>query len=311
MLRKPLWIVARHGRLCLVLGLAAGLLLPETAAALAQWLPFLVAGLLAITAFRIGHNAAFGAITDLPAGIAAVIVLQFILPLGFYLLCVALGVSHTAAGLALVLVTAAPALSGSPNLALMLGLDAGRMMQIMVLGTALFPFTVFPLLWLMPQLGDPHDVLAASFRVMTVIVLSTVAGFGTRAICLPRPTADQLKTTDGVAILAFVAIVVALMAALGPALRADPWTLLAWMIFAFAISYGLQVVGVLICGRRLAPIAGPVALGAGNRNIALFLVALPPEVVAPIMIFVGCWQMPMYLTPILLKTLYSQKAAHV
>jgi len=38
---------------------------------------------------------------------------------------------------------------------------------------------------------------------------------------------------------------------------------------------------------------------AGNRNIALFLVALPEPVMAPLLIFVGCYQIPMYLTPLL------------
>ena len=52
--------------------------------------------------------------------------------------------------------------------------------------------------------------------------------------------------------------------------------------------------------------AGPLAIGAGNRNIALFLVALPPEVLAPLMIFIGCWQLPMYLTPVLLPRLYER-----
>ena len=56
----------------------------------------------------------------------------------------------------------------------------------------------------------------------------------------------------------------------------------------------------------LHPVAGPLAIGAGNRNIALFLVALPPEVLAPLMIFIGCWQLPMYLTPLLLPRLYER-----
>ena len=56
--------------------------------------------------------------------------------------------------------------------------------------------------------------------------------------------------------------------------------------------------------------AGPMAIGAGNRNIALFLVALPAEVMAPLMIFVGCWQLPMYLTPMLLRRLYMPEERH-
>ena len=50
------------------------------------------------------------------------------------------------------------------------------------------------------------------------------------------------------------------------------------------------------------------AIYAGNRNIALFLIALPDAVAAPLLIFVGCYQVPMYLTPVLLSKLQSKDA---
>ena len=106
-------------------------------------------------------------------------------------------------------------------------------------------------------------------------------------------------------VFAFSAIVVGLMAALNPALRRDPGAVMLWVLLAFAISYGAQVATHLILRRtRLAAFAGPLAIGAGNRNIALFLVALPEPVVAQILVFIGCWQVPMYLTPILMRWLY-------
>jgi len=43
-MQQLLWVASRHSRACLVLGLAAGLLLPGLAAALAPWLPLMVAG---------------------------------------------------------------------------------------------------------------------------------------------------------------------------------------------------------------------------------------------------------------------------
>ena len=82
-----------------------------------------------------------------------------------------------------------------------------------------------------------------------------------------------------------------------------------WALAAFVLSYGLQLVTLWMLSRgALAHVAGPLALAAGNRNIALFLVALPPEVMAPIMAFVACWQLPMYLTPFLLPRLYARFA---
>ncbi len=49
----------------------------------------------------------------------------------------------------------------------------------------------------------------------------------------------------------------------------------------------------------------PVSVVAGNRNIALFLVALPAAVTDPVLVFIGCYQVPMYLTPVLLGRFYG------
>ncbi len=305
-----LQLISRHARLCLMAGLAAGLLLPDIANILAPWLPFMVAALLTVTALRIGHHAARGAIADLRWGLGAVAVLQLGVPLVCLFAVWLFGIAHTPAALALVLATAAPAISGSTNLALLLGLDAGRMMQIMVLGTVAFPVTVTPVLLLSPQIGVFGDVVTSAVLVLAVILGATAMGFGVRAWLFPQPNSYQIKTLDGASVLAFCIIVVALMAPLNHALQTEPLQVALWALLAFAISYGLQAMTLLVLRRTaLNNVAGPLAIGAGNRNIALFLVALPPETLAPLLIFIGCWQLPMYLTPILLPSLYN-KALH-
>jgi len=300
-------LASRHARACLIAGLLAGLALPNLAAALADWLPQMVAALLTLTALRIGHRAARGAARDLWWGLASVLALQTVLPLMLLGGSTLAGLGHTPAALAVTLASAAPALTGSVNLALLLRLDAGRMMQLMVLGTAAFPLTVMPVLVFLPQLGPASDVVAPALRLLTVIVAATGVGFALRHFLLPRPTERQIETLDGASVLAFCIIVVGLMAALNPALRSDPVAVAGWTVLAFALSYLLQAAALLVLRRGpLHPVAGPLAIGAGNRNIALFLVALPPEVLAPLMIFIGCWQLPMYLTPVLLPRLYER-----
>lgn len=302
-----LHLVSRHARLCLVIGLATGLMLPALAQWLAQGLPLMVAALLTVTALRIGHRAARGAVRDLRWGLGAVAVLQLAVPLACLGALHLAGLADTPAGLALVLATSAPAISGSTNLALLLGLDAGRMMQIMVLGTAAFPLTVLPVLVLSPTIGALPEVLGSAGLVLLVILCATAFGFALRAVFYPAPSASQIKSLDGASVLAFCVIVVALMAPLNGALRAAPGQVALWALLAFAISYGLQAATLLALRQSgLRDVAGPLAIGAGNRNIALFLVALPPEVLAPLLIFIGCWQLPMYLTPILLPPLYRK-----
>ena len=306
-MHQILWLASAHARLCLMAGLAAGLLLPSLARAMVPWLPHMVAALLTITALCIGHRAAVGAARDMRWGLAAVAVLQLAVPLVLLFVLSMFGLQNTPAALATVLASAAPAITGSVNLALILRLDGGRMMQILVLGTAAFPITILPILAALPQLGPAPDVIFSAIKLLVVILISTAIGFCLRAWIFPRPTDGQVRALDGASVLAFSFIVVGLMAALNPALRSDPWAVAKWAMLAFTISYALQAL-TLITLRRTAlhPVAGPLAIGAGNRNIALFLVTLPAEVLAPLMVFIGCWQLPMYLTPILLPRLYAK-----
>ena len=44
---------------------------------------------------------------------------------------------------------------------------------------------------------------------------------------------------------------------------------------------------------------------AALPNIALFLVGLPASITDPVLIFIGCYQVPMYLTPLLMRRFYA------
>ena len=68
------------------------------------------------------------------------------------------------------------------------------------------------------------------------------------------------------------------------------------------INLGLQLATCAVV--RRSPSAPSLAIVAGNRNIALFLVALPYEITDRILLFIGCYQIPMYLTPLLLARFY-------
>ncbi len=302
---RALSLCASHSRTLLILGLLAGIGLPGLAAAMAPWLPEMVAILLVITAFRIGYRAAFGALGDLRWSLPAVLVLQLAVPLLVAVLGHLAGLGGTPLALALVLACAAPTIAGGASLAIILRQDPGRMMQFLVLGTALFPLTLLPVLVAVPVVVDVSVLLGVGLRALLIILGAAGLGFLLRHWLLPVANAAQTKAMDGASVFFFAVIVVGLMAALGPMLRSDPWTALAWAVAAFGLSFGLQLLTLLALRHStLAHVSGPLALAAGNRNIALFLVTLPPEVMAPVMIFVACWQLPMYLTPILLPALY-------
>ncbi|MFD2856839.1 hypothetical protein ACFSZS_21660 [Seohaeicola zhoushanensis] len=88
-------LAARHGRLLLVAGLVAGLVLQDLAQAMRAWLPAMVAGLILISAFRIGHRQAMTSLAELPRLAGAVLAFQVAVPLAVALACLALGLAGT------------------------------------------------------------------------------------------------------------------------------------------------------------------------------------------------------------------------
>lgn len=307
LLFRALEFCARHGRWGLVVGLVCGLALPGLAAAMRPWLPHMVAGLLFITAFRIGYRASVGQLTALPRVLAEVLTLQFGLPLLAFALFWVFGLSGMIAAIAVVLMLCAPSISGSPNFSVLMGHDPAPAMQALVVGTALFPLTSLPVLLLLgPSFGGISGVLTTGLSLVAVIVLATGAGFTLRSVLLPKPSPSQIQSLDGLGVLALAIIVVALMAGIGPVLNQSPWTLAGWILLVFAANFGLQITAFLMTRRIMPPArSAPLSIIAGNRNVALFLLALPVEVTNELLVFIGCYQLPMYLTPLLLKAFFS------
>ena len=274
--------------------------MPGLAQVLKPWLPELVAFLLMLSAVRIGLRAALGSLADLRETAAVISVYQLALPLCGLVLIFLLGLSTSPLALALVLMLSAPSITGSVNFTALMGHDPAPPMRLLIFGTAIFPLTVLPVLWLMPGLGDTSDVLKAALRLLVVIAISVGIGFAFRRMVLGVPTERQTRALDGFSAIVLAVMVVGLMSALGPALRTDPAEVAYWLVAVLVANFSLQTLAYL-SGR--SPGASVVA---GNRNVALFLVALPPEAVDPLLIFIGCYQIPMYLTPIVMDRLYRK-----
>lgn len=281
-------------------GLLAGLTLESLAQALRPWLPELVALLLFLSALRIGPARALGSLAEARATLGLIAAYQLALPLIALTGVLATGYGGHAMGMILVLLLSAPPVTGSPNFTALMGHDPAPPMRVLILGTALFPLTVLPVLWALPQLGDATAVLAAAARLIAVIGAAVALGFAANRLIRPDSNPERLRATDGASAIVLGVVVVGLMSALGPALRTEPQTVALWLAFAVAVNFTLQVIAWRITG-----IAG-YAIQSGNRNIALFLVALPPEVTDPILIFIGCYQIPMYLTPMVMARLYGR-----
>ena len=153
------------------------------------------------------------------------------------------------------------------------------------------------------------DVLISAFRLMVVVFGAVGLAFAIRRWHWPVLADKHRDALDGVSAIVLGIVVIGLMSAAGPALWERPSVFAAWLAFAFALNLGLQTLSA-----RLMPVADEkdrpgTALVAGNRNIGLFLVALPPETIDPLLIFIGVYQVPMYLTPLIMRRISAPREA--
>ena len=303
--------IAKHGRAALVLGLIAGFALPGLAGAMKPALPAMVAGLVFISALRIGLRAAVGNLKDARESLGLVLILQLLLPLLMTTALWLTGWHGTAAALALVLATSGSSISGAPAFTVMVGHNPAPAMRLLILGTALLPLTILPVFWLSPALGGLGEVTIAALRLTLVIAVAVAVAFTLRRMLFPDPKPETIQMLDGLSALSLAVIVVGLMSAVGPTLRSDPVELLGWLALAFAINFGMQGLSLAIHHATGHPNPVGTSIIAGNRNIALFLVALPASTTDQILIFIGCYQVPMYLTPVLLRRIYAREAISV
>ncbi len=294
----------RHGRLVLILGLLAGIALPDLALAMKPWLGEMVALLLFISALRIGPAAAAGKLADLRKTLGLVAVLQLALPLFLAAAFLVFGFSGSLA-VALVLMVAAPSIVGSPNLTLMTGNDPAPALRLLIAGTALMPLTVVPVFWLSPAFGTINAVVAAAAKLLVIIAIAGGLAFVIRHRWFRDPTSRSLDAVDGLSAIMLAVVVIGLMAAVGPALREEPLRLAGMLGTVFVANFALQFIAwFVLAGAKSAGERVSWSIVSGNRNMGLFLAALPVTVTDPILLFIGCYQIPMFLTPLMLGWMY-------
>jgi len=295
--------LARSGRYMLPGGLAVGLLSPALADAMRPTIGPVVVILLFLAVLRIGpEGLRIGRSGLVHAGLRA-LVLQLALPLAVALPLVALGLLDGSFALGAVLFLCAAPLTGAAHFAVMAGGDPAPALRQTVIGTVLLPFTVVPVFALAPAFGGASEVIAAVLRLLAVIVAAGGLALWLRSRGIVRGTAQVMTAIDAIAAVLLAAVVIGIMSAVGQTLRDDPWAFCRAMAFVCAIGFGLQALAVLIV--RDGPDRPALAVVAGNRNVALFLGVLPAGVTDDLLLLIGCFQVPMYLTPLFLPRLIA------
>jgi len=299
---------ATHARWVLVAGLALGLLFQDVAHLARPSIPIFIALLLMAAAFRIGPEGFEGALGHLKTHIVITLVCQLLFPLLLIAIFAATGVAGVFVT-AFLLVAAAAPISGSPNLVIMLGFEPAAALRQLIVGTALLPVTIIPVLLYLPTMGDFGSVLVATTKLLSVVLSAAVVGILLRKLPRFRQLSPLgVNVIDGISAILMALVVVGLMSAIGDTFKTSPARLALLFAFAFALNFGFQFVGAHFWGRAFGrEYDVPMSVISGNRNVALYLTALPASVTEPLLPFIGCYQFPMYLTPLLLKRFYATR----
>jgi ACR3 family arsenite transporter len=290
--------IAARGRWSLIAGLCIGLGWPAAAEAMRPAVGPLVIALLFLAMLRIGPGGLRIGRRGLGRVVTLVALLQCALPVALALALGALGLLHGDFALGALLILAAAPITGAAHIAVMSGGDPTPALRLTVIGTALLPLTVVPVFALAPAFGDASDVIAAVLRLLVVILAAGGLALALHRLGIARRTDAEVTAIDAIAAILLGAVVIGLMSAAGETLRTAPGTFMGAMAFVCMISFGMQ--GVVAVTWRNKAEAPAFAVAGGCRNVALFLGVLPETVTDELLLLIGCYQVPMYLAPLML-----------
>ena len=205
---------------------------------------------------------------------------------------------------ALILMSASSPIVSNIAIALFVGLDAPLAAVVVVVATALVPFTLPPL-----ALGLLNLELAISLPLFMARLIALVGGAflisGVVRHVVPKATlAAWREPIDGLAVLNLFIFALAIMDGVAAFSFDRPAYALLAVTLAFVFNLFLQAVGWLAFRGLGAVTALTVALMAGNCNMGLVLVALSGHVAVEVTAFFALAQVPMYTLPVLLEPLY-------
>ncbi len=301
-IQQVLVAIGKRGKWVLPLGLLVALALPNFANAMQVAIGPLLAILLVISFLQLNDQQSWFA--DLRRSVLLLLCMQLVLPIAILLFMRALSVP-VQWQVPITLVGAASCITGGPSIVMMLGGNGAAAIRLLILSTLALPITAFPVLAMLP-LHSSHEMLIRTALMLSLVVLGTyaTAKLLRRYILAPYSQA-QRGWLDGAAAFLLAFIVLGLMAAIHTAWDA-PALLATTLFWAFVVNFAYQFIGLGL--NHLFCMKLPIVFGVmtGNRAVAIFLTALPASAYQPFLLFIACYQIPMYLTPLLGSYIYRR-----
>ncbi|GAC1339931.1 MAG: Na+-dependent transporter [Acetobacteraceae bacterium] len=307
-LLRVLAVSGRQGSVLLAVGIFGGILIPPLASTFRGFVTPIVLGMITLVLLRVDLPGTLAHLRR-PFGVVGIVVfLLLVSPVLTWVVVAPLGLDPgIAAGL--VIFAAGCAATSSPAFARLVGLDPELALIVSLATTALVPLTAPSIA--LGLMGVDLAISPGAFmlRLLVVVGLPTLLSLVLRGAIGPVRLARYGDAVDGILVWLVVFYGFAVMDGLGLKAAADPGWVVQALIAAFAADYGLNLVTTLVfrpLGARFAATAG---LMGGNRNMALFLAVLPAATDPRIARFFGLCQIPLFLSPFLLRPVYRRLRA--
>lgn len=301
------WIGAR-ARWVLAVGAFAALLLQDLAATLRPLLPLFVALIYALAMVRVDLLAvARRAISPRRLGRTVMVSIALIGLTPVILWALGHGIGLDAPMVeAMVYGNAAPPIASAAAICLLLGLDAAFALEVSIVASFLTPL-IGPAVTVL-LLGDavPLDGTALALRLAAMIAAGAAIAMIGRYLIGPE-TIDRRKLVfDGLGAAGMLVFIIPIFDGVTAQIIGAPLLALAVLALAAIPNFAMQI-AITLAGHRIASheTAGSAGLMWGNRNVSLYLAALPESPLFTL--YVALYQFPMYVTPLVMRRFFTRR----
>ncbi len=214
-----------------------------------------------------------------------------------YLIVVAFGIGAPAS-IMLIIYAAAPPISAAAAFCFLLGFDAMLALEVTVVATLVTPLigpAVFAFVALEP-LQVPADILFV--RLLAIVIGGLILGVVVRRLLGAAWIAGNEPAFDGLVTISMGLFIIPLFESIGGTIVAHPVLALGTLVLAVALNLGTNFLVASALSRRMdRPTAGALGFMSGNRNLAIYLAAMPTDPLTAL--FVALYQFPMFFTPLI------------
>lgn len=304
------WL-GRHGTGAVAISIFVGLAVPPLAALFKPIVGPAIFLMLCLAFLRVDPAALRHYFTRPALALVATAWIMLVVPVGMGLLLTGVGLKEAlpALFLALVLHASGPPIISAPAFAALLGLDAAISLTVLILGSALTPFTAPVFAELFAGGVLTLSPLALGTKLFLILAGSALVAFVTRRVAGNAWVERQTERMDGMNVVLLFVFAVAVMEEVGVQLVARPLFVLAVLALAFASALGLTALTTLVFLRTGIKRAFALGLAAGHRNVAVMLAASGAVMPDLVWLYFGLAQFPVYTLPYLLSPLARRIAA--